>query len=305
MQLTTPDVQPVGRHMLGLPLKSITLGSGEISYIDAGSGPTILLLHGAPVTALGFVRVVRELQAHYRVIAPDLPGFGRSTMSPGFASSLAGYAGFVEEFCRALRLTGFFAYVNDASGCFGLSALARLARDVAGIVVASTVPVPIDGRAWIVRPILEYIVGSRLVRFLNRRFNLLPWLVARVAPLLRPFPPEERAVLLAQFDTPEKRDRVIDVFVQMGQQDEFMRATAASVAERLAAIPALLLYGQFDPMRLIGGVARWKRLFRRNTVAIIPLEEHFPILASGERVARAIRSWIQTLEKTPKPPWRT
>jgi len=132
-----------------------------------------------------------------------------------------------------LGLTDFFAYVNDASGCFGLSALVRR------------------------------------VRFLDRRFNLLPWLVVRVAPFVRPFPPAERAVLLAQFDTPGKRDRVIDVFAQMGRDHAFMRATVGRIQEHMAAVPTLLLDGQFDPMRLIGGVARWKRLFPRSAVEII------------------------------------
>jgi len=285
------DVAPEPR-VLGFEIGWITLPSGRIAYVDEGAGPPIVLLHGAPFTSLGFVRLIRGLARHHRVIAPDLPGFGHSRASPCFAGSLASYADFVEQFCRALELRTFFLYLNDASGCFGLVAAARLAPDVAGLVVADTVPLPLTGTAWLVKQVLKRVVSSRPVRFVNRRFNLLPWLVATVAPLLRPFSADERAVLRAQFDTPAKRDRIIDLFEQMGRDEAFMRGAAAAARDHLAGKPALILYGQFDPMRLIGGVGRFRRVFWNHVVRIIAFEEHFPILASGERVARAVHRWI-------------
>jgi haloalkane dehalogenase len=291
-QLSPPGGAVRPRRVLGLQLGSIPLACGEISYVDEGAGPTIVLLHGAPFTSLGFVRLIRELARHHRVIAPDLPGFGYSQASPAFAGSLASYADFVEQFCRALELRAFFFYVNDASGCFGLVAAARLAPDVAGLVVADTVPLPLTGMAWLVKQVLKRVVSSRPVRYVNRRLNLLPWLVATVAPFLRPFSADERAVLTAQFDTPGKRDRIIDLFEQMGRDEAFLRGAAAAARDYLGEKPALILYGQFDPVRLIGGVARFRRLFRNHVVQIIAFEEHFPILASAERVARVVRQWI-------------
>jgi len=282
-------------RILGLQFQSLTLPSGEIAYVDEGEGPTVLLLHGAPLTALGFVRVIRTMRAHYRVIAPDLPGFGRSRPAPGFDGSLAAYARFVEDFCRALELRAFFVYLNDSSACIGLPALASLAPEIAGIVVASTVPLPLTGAARVVKFGLEHVVSSAPIRILNRRYNLLPWLVVTIAPFLAPFPAAERAVLRGQFDTPAKRDRILDVFAQMGRDDSFMRAAAERARTHLSETPALLLYGQLDPMRFIGAVGRFKRLFRRHAVRIIRFEEHFPILASGARVAETMHAWIVSL----------
>jgi haloalkane dehalogenase len=294
MEPTTLPAAPE-RRVLGLTLRSVSLDSGKISYVDEGAGPPIVLLHGAPLTGLGFFRVIRELKGRYRVIAPDLPGFGYSTRALHFDGTLSSYARCVEEFCRALDLKGFYVYLNDSSGCIGFAALARLADRVAGIVVADTVPLPLTGPAFLVKFALKYVIGSRFVRFLNRRLNLLPWLVATVAPFLRPFSREERAVLAGQFETHEKRDRVLDVFGQMDNDDAFMRLAATSARERLAHIPALLLFGQFDPMRFIG-VSHYERLFRRSAVRIVPFEEHFPILASGKRVAEAVDQWIAHLD---------
>jgi pimeloyl-ACP methyl ester carboxylesterase len=102
---------------------------------------------------------------------------------------------------------------------------------------------------------------------------------------------------VSQFATREQRDRTIGLFVHMGRDEGFMRATAEKIRSRLGDKPVLLLYGQFDPMRLIGAVSRFKRMFRRAEPAIIPLEEHFPILASGGRVADVVDRWIGSLER--------
>jgi pimeloyl-ACP methyl ester carboxylesterase len=161
--------------------------------------------------------------------------------------------------------------------------------------VASTVPIPLIGVAWWVGLVLRYVVASRVVRWLNRRFNLLPWLVATVAPWLAPFSKAERAALTGDFDTAERRDRAIDLFEQMALDRTFMQSTAERAREQLRGLPTLILYGQLDPMRMIGGVSRFRALFPRNHVVIIPFEEHFPILASGAKVGGAVRDWMRRL----------
>jgi haloalkane dehalogenase len=280
---------------LELRMRAAKLRGARVTYVDEGDGTPIVLLHGAPMTSIGFVRVIKELRKNHRVIAPDLPGFGGSELPQGFGGTLEEYATFVVELCGELRLHGFAMYVNDTSCCIGLAAAARMAGSIAGIVVADSVPIPLTGAAWLVRIILKYLVGSWFMRVLSRRLNLLPWLVATVAPFLKPFARHERRALVREFDTSAKRERVIDVFARMGTDDAFMRRTATAVGERLRTLPTLILYGQFDPMRLIGGAERFRALLPNSATVIIPLEEHFPILAGGERVGRAVHEWMQTV----------
>ncbi len=290
--LRTPPIERAD-PALGLTRRRVQVRSGTLTYVEEGSGRPVVLLHGAPLTSLGFVRVIRGLSAHFRVLAPDLPGFGQSEPGAAFDGSLAAYAAAVEEFCRALDLRDVVFYLNDSSGAFGLVAAARLHPLVVGLVVADMVPVPLTGLAWPVKLVLRHVLPSRFVRFANRRWNLLPWLVATLAPWRRPFTAAERAVLVAQFDTPRKRDRILEVFAGMGGDEAFMRNAAQQAASRLSNTPALILYGQFDPMRLVGGVRRYRRLLRRHHAVIVPWEEHFPILAEGARVADAVRAWME------------
>ena len=54
----------------------------KIFYREAGarSAPTILLLHGFPTSSHMFRNLIPALAKHYHVVAPDLPGFGFSTL---------------------------------------------------------------------------------------------------------------------------------------------------------------------------------------------------------------------------------
>lgn len=54
----------------------------------------------------------------------------------------------------------------------------------------------------------------------------------------------------------------------------------------------MIIFGQFDPVRFIGGVGRLKKMFRNNNVDIIPFEEHFPMIGSAKKVSDSIERWI-------------
>ena len=58
-----------------------TIDAGGVSFLvrEAGDGDPILLLHGFPQTGECWRGVAGRLAQHHRVIAPDLPGFGRSS----------------------------------------------------------------------------------------------------------------------------------------------------------------------------------------------------------------------------------
>ncbi|KAB7836837.1 alpha/beta fold hydrolase [Streptomyces mobaraensis] len=63
-------------------LRSVPVRGIELNVALAGSGPAVLLLHGFPHTWELWTDVMAELSDRYRVIAPDLRGFGRSGRSP-------------------------------------------------------------------------------------------------------------------------------------------------------------------------------------------------------------------------------
>jgi haloacetate dehalogenase len=64
-----------------LPHHKAVLGDITLHYVEAGSktGETVVLLHGWPQSSFAWRHVQPELANRYRVIAPDLRGFGDSS----------------------------------------------------------------------------------------------------------------------------------------------------------------------------------------------------------------------------------
>ena len=71
------------RRAAGLELRSADVAGHHIVYLDGGSGPTVVLLHGFGANKDLWDKVAADLTPHYRVIAPDLPGFGDSPVVDG------------------------------------------------------------------------------------------------------------------------------------------------------------------------------------------------------------------------------
>lgn len=97
----------------------MTAGGWPIRYFAAGTGPAMVLVHGLGVSAGYWRRVGAPLAAGgYRVLAPDLPGFGR-TPGPGRGLSISEQAEAVVAFMAALEL-GPAVLVGHSLACQAL-----------------------------------------------------------------------------------------------------------------------------------------------------------------------------------------
>ena len=85
----------------GLESQELSVDGQRWVYYEGGSGPTIMLLHGFDGSRDDWTRVARDLTGNFRVIVPDLPGWGKSKPVPGAdygpRAQAERLAGFVER----------------------------------------------------------------------------------------------------------------------------------------------------------------------------------------------------------------
>src|SRR5579864_1761011 len=88
-----------------------------VFYREAGpaDGPVLLLLHGFPTSSFQFRELMPRLADRFRVIAPDLPGFGFTEIPEdrGYVYSFDALAHSIQAFTDALSLTRYALYVFD------------------------------------------------------------------------------------------------------------------------------------------------------------------------------------------------
>ena len=103
----------------------ITLGDGEMHYVDEGSGPPILLVHGTPTNSYEYRHLIAALSKRFRCMAPDHLGFGQSSRPQSFAYTPEAHAAVLKEFVERLGLEEFTLVVHDFGGPIGLPLAAR------------------------------------------------------------------------------------------------------------------------------------------------------------------------------------
>lgn len=96
----------------------------EVFYREAGAktAPAVLLLHGFPTSSHMFRNLIPTLAGKYRVIAPDLPGFGFSEAPDRtrFRFTFENLARIIGKFTEAIGLEQFAIYVFDYGAPVGL-----------------------------------------------------------------------------------------------------------------------------------------------------------------------------------------
>ena len=117
-------------------------GELRIHYVEEGpaDGEPILLLHGQPTWSYLYRYMIPLLvDAGYRVLAPDLVGFGRSDKPTAQDSyTYAAHVGWMSRWLEQLDLSGITLFCQDWGGLIGLRLVAAYPDRFARVVVANT-----------------------------------------------------------------------------------------------------------------------------------------------------------------------
>ncbi len=145
--LRTPD-----HHFENLPgydfqANYVNIDDGEggiirIHYLDEGSadGQTVLLMHGEPSWSYLYRKMIPGLvSAGYRVVAPDLPGFGRSDKPVERSDySYQSHVDWMTRCLSALDLNKIVLFCQDWGGLIGLRLVAEQTQRFSGVVAGNT-----------------------------------------------------------------------------------------------------------------------------------------------------------------------
>ncbi|KAJ4492466.1 Alpha/beta hydrolase fold protein [Lentinula lateritia] len=110
--------------MSGTHVHTINVNGVEIFYREAGkaNAPVVLLLHGFPSSSFQYRNLITKLEGKYRVIAPDLPGFGFTKVPDALKYQYTFYniAKTIEAFVDVLNLKNYAIYIFDYGAPTGL-----------------------------------------------------------------------------------------------------------------------------------------------------------------------------------------
>jgi len=107
---------------MSLDYRTVTVDGQTTGYLDAGSGDPVVLLHGGEFGAsaeLGWERTISALAGSYRVVAPDMLGYGRTAKVLDFVDGRGLRIRHVAALCRELGIGSAF-FVGNSMGAINL-----------------------------------------------------------------------------------------------------------------------------------------------------------------------------------------
>ena len=99
----------------GQTSKEITVFGQKIHYVEAGSGPTVILLHGLGGSTQAWMFNIAPLAEKYHVVVPDQIGFGKSD-KPLVNYRIRTYVDFLDQFCKQLKIERTSLVGNSMGG---------------------------------------------------------------------------------------------------------------------------------------------------------------------------------------------
>lgn len=145
----------------------------SVNLIDEGQGEAVVVLHGWGARADLYRTVINPLRSNYRVIAPDFPGFGKSS-EPSFPFSIEDYASFVSELLKELGIEKAHIVGHSHGGRTALElATGNYGFEIGKIVLLDSAGIPVKKRL------------SKRIRI--RTYKILKGIVT-LAPVKKMFP---------------------------------------------------------------------------------------------------------------------
>jgi haloalkane dehalogenase len=263
-------------------------------YVDEGSGPTLLLVHGNPTWSFAWRNLIKALSPHYRVLAVDHIGCGFSDKPQNYPYRLAQHIANLERFVTSLDLRDVTLFGHDWGGAIGMGTAAALPERFSRFVLFNTAAfcsMRIPLRIAVCR---TPVFGALGVRGLNL-FSLAALRLAVEKP--ERITPAVRAGYLAPYRSWHDRVavlRFIEDIPLVASHPSY--ATLAAIEESLPRFqtrPMLFVWGEHDWCFTTEFLAEFQRRFPQAETLRLPDAGHYVFEDAHERIIPRVEEFLK------------
>lgn len=271
----------------------------RVFYRAAGhtSAPVVLLLHGFPASSFMFRELIPRLAGHYRVIAPDLPGFGFTEVPEQrkYTYSFDALALTIAAFTEALKMKRYALYVFDYGAPTGFRlAMAHPERVTAIVTQNGNAYEEGLGDAW--GPIRKYWAEPTAENREVLRNNILTlegtrWQYTHGVPNPESVPPESYILDTALLERPENKEIQLDLFLDYASNVKLYPRLQEYF--RKSKPPLLAIWGKNDPFFIPAGAEAFRKDIPSAKVQFLDTG-HFATETHAVEIASAMKDFLET-----------
>jgi pimeloyl-ACP methyl ester carboxylesterase len=280
-----------------IAVKRVKADGVTVFYREAGpvEAPVILLLHGFPTSSFMYRELMPRLADKFRVIAPDLPGFGFTEVPKerGYDYTFDALAKTIEAFTEALQLKQYALYVFDYGAPTGLRlAMAHPERVTAIVSQNGNAYEEGLGGAW--APIQKYwqeptAANREVVRQALSGDGLKEQYVSGV-PHPERIAPEGYTLDAAMIQRPGNMEIQLNLFLDYANNVKLYPKFQEYFRKHQP--PTLAIWGEHDPFFIPAGA---KAFQRDNPKAVVEFLDtgHFATETHVVEIAEAMRRFLK------------
>ena len=269
----------------------------RVFYREAGpaDAPVVLLLHGFPASSFMFRELMPRLADDFRVIAPDLPGFGFTEVLENrkYLYSFDRLAATLNAFTQALKLKRYALYVFDYGAPTGFR-LAMAHPDRVAAIVSQNGNAYEEGLGDAWAPIRKYWAEPTADNRETIRKNILTldgtrWQYTYGVSDPERVPPESWTLDAALLERPGNKDIQLDLFLDYASNVKLYPAFQDYF--RKAKPPLLAIWGKNDPFFIPAGAEAFRKDIPNARIEFLNTG-HFVLETHVVEVAAAMKEFL-------------
>jgi len=254
------------RHEVVMP------DGSHVVFLEGGKGEPLVLLHGFGADKDNFTRVARWLTPHYRVIIPDLVGFGESSHLSDVDYRYAAQAARVHQLVHALQLTNVSLGGNSMGGGVALSYAAQYPKEVSSLWLIDTAGIAGAPSSELSRIIAA---GERNPLLITKESDF---------PVLMKFAMSDPPYLPGTIMDVLARERIANQGLERQVFQQISTDALNGVIHGLPT-PTLIVWGEEDRVLSVGAVPLLQSLLPNAEAIVMPGVGHAPMIERPEQSA--------------------
>jgi haloalkane dehalogenase len=279
----------VNNDLFPFESRFIDVDGAQVHYIDEGTGPVFLGLHGNPTWSFLYRHIVQGLRTQFRCVALDYPGFGLSSAPAGYRYTVGEHARVVEGFVEQLGLRDITLMVQDWGGPIGFWVATRHPDWFRAFVIGNTWAWPMRGdrsTEWFSKTLGSQRVGGVLVRQADIFVNLF----MKGGMRRKKLSIDEQFMYRRPHPTPESREPVHVMPREILAAEDLLSEVEQGL-QRVADKPALIVWGPKDVGFRKRHRDRWEQTFPNHRTEILLGAAHYIQEDAPDEIVATIKDW--------------
>jgi haloalkane dehalogenase len=268
-------------------------------YLDEGTGPTVVMLHGNPSWSFYYRNLVKKLQDRFRCIVPDHIGCGLSDKPDDdcYDYTLPRRVNDLERLLDTLKLAEKITLVvHDWGGMIGMAYAVRHPERISRLVILNTGAFPLPKS----KPFplaLKICRNTWLGTLLVRGFNAFSRGAALVGCKENPMSAELRALYQRPYDSWKNRIATLrfvqDIPLRPGDRNYDLICSVSDGINQFKNLPMLICWGEQDFVFDRHFLAEWQARFPQAELHRFPQAGHYILEDRQDEVISLINEFLQ------------